>query len=172
MDLILTGRAVQAPEALGMGLANRVVPPGQALAASLALAQQLATLPQVCLRSDRMSALEQWGLSGGGRRRRRGAPRPRRHQQWRDARRSGSVCRRSRPRWRCARLTPRRGTSPVRRGRPTVAAFDFDGTLTDAGSVFPFLVSLRGPWPVLRAVAALSPGLLPRPSQEAPWPTR
>ena len=44
--------------------------------------------------------------------------------------------------------------------RPTVAAFDFDGTLTDAGSVFPFLVSLRGLWPVLRAVLRLSPALL------------
>ncbi len=62
MDLILTGRAVGAPEALTMGLANRVVPPGEALAAALALAHQLAALPQVCLRSDRMSALEQWGL--------------------------------------------------------------------------------------------------------------
>jgi enoyl-CoA hydratase len=63
LDLILTGRAVQAPEALEMGLANRVVPPGQALAASLTLAHELAALPQVCLRSDRISALEQWGLS-------------------------------------------------------------------------------------------------------------
>jgi enoyl-CoA hydratase len=63
MDLILTGRAVSAAEALQMGLANRVVPPGQALAAAVGLAQQLAELPQVCLRSDRMSALEQWGLS-------------------------------------------------------------------------------------------------------------
>jgi enoyl-CoA hydratase/carnithine racemase len=63
MDLILTGRAVTGPEALEVGLANRVVPPGQALAASLALAHQLAALPQVCLRSDRMSALEQWGLT-------------------------------------------------------------------------------------------------------------
>jgi enoyl-CoA hydratase len=63
MDLILTGRAVPAPEALEIGLANRVVPPGQALAASIALAHELAALPQTCLRSDRMSALEQWGLS-------------------------------------------------------------------------------------------------------------
>ena len=45
-------------------------------------------------------------------------------------------------------------------GRLTVAAFDFDGTLADGGSVFPFLVSLRGVWPVLRAVLRLSPALL------------
>jgi enoyl-CoA hydratase len=63
MDLILTGRAVAAPEALALGLANRVVAPGAALPAAVALAHQLAALPQVCLRSDRMSALEQWGLS-------------------------------------------------------------------------------------------------------------
>jgi enoyl-CoA hydratase len=63
MDLILTGRAVAAPEALTMGLANRVVAPGQALPAAVALAHELAALPQFCLRSDRMSALEQWGLT-------------------------------------------------------------------------------------------------------------
>jgi len=63
MDLILTGRAVPAPEALTMGLANRVVAPGEARAAAVALAHQLAGLPQFCLRSDRASALEQWGLS-------------------------------------------------------------------------------------------------------------
>ncbi len=45
-------------------------------------------------------------------------------------------------------------------GRPTVAAFDFDGTLTDGGSAFPFLISLRGLLPVLRATLRLSPGLL------------
>jgi phosphatidylglycerophosphatase C len=44
--------------------------------------------------------------------------------------------------------------------RPTVAAFDFDGTLVDGGSVFPFLVSLRGLWPVLRATLRLSPALV------------
>jgi phosphatidylglycerophosphatase C len=45
-------------------------------------------------------------------------------------------------------------------GPATVAAFDFDGTLTDAGSVLPWLVSLRGLWPVLRAVVRYSPALL------------
>ena len=45
-------------------------------------------------------------------------------------------------------------------GRPTVAAFDFDGTLTDSGSVFPFLVSLRGLLPVLGAMIPLAPALL------------
>jgi enoyl-CoA hydratase len=63
MDLILTGRAVTASEALTLGLANRVVAPGGARAAAVALAHQLAALPQFCLRSDRMSALEQWGLT-------------------------------------------------------------------------------------------------------------
>ena len=52
------------------------------------------------------------------------------------------------------------GRATAAAGRPTVAAFDFDGTLTDGGASFPFLVSLRGVWPVLRAVVALSPGLL------------
>jgi enoyl-CoA hydratase len=46
-----------------MGLANRVVPDGDALSAALELAQQLSRFPQTCLRSDRLSAYEQWGLS-------------------------------------------------------------------------------------------------------------
>ncbi|OBK23170.1 crotonase/enoyl-CoA hydratase family protein [Mycobacterium asiaticum] len=62
MDLILTGRAVKADEALAIGLANRVVPKGQGLQAAQELAAQLAALPQQCLRSDRLSALHQWGL--------------------------------------------------------------------------------------------------------------
>ncbi|MFE6860399.1 crotonase/enoyl-CoA hydratase family protein [Nocardia sp. NPDC057668] len=62
MDLILTGRAVDATEALQMGLVNRVVPVGESRSAAEELAAQLAALPQTCLRSDRMSALEQEGL--------------------------------------------------------------------------------------------------------------
>jgi len=62
LDLILTGRAVGADEALVMGLANRVVEDGQGLVVALALAQQLAALPQNCMRHDRLSAYEQGGL--------------------------------------------------------------------------------------------------------------
>ena len=63
MDLILTGRPVDAQEALQMGLANRVVADGEALSVALELAGQLSRFPQNCLRSDRLSACEQWGLS-------------------------------------------------------------------------------------------------------------
>jgi enoyl-CoA hydratase len=63
MDLILTGRAVGAAEALAMGMVNRVVPDGQALAATVALAGELAALPQTALRNDRLSVIEQWGLT-------------------------------------------------------------------------------------------------------------
>lgn len=63
MDMILTGRAVGAEEALAIGLANRVVPNGQARAAAEELAAELARSPQGCMRSDRLSALHQWGRS-------------------------------------------------------------------------------------------------------------
>jgi enoyl-CoA hydratase/carnithine racemase len=62
LDMILTGREVGAKEALDWGLANRLVPQGQALSEAIALAQQLTRFPQTCLRSDRRSSYEQWGL--------------------------------------------------------------------------------------------------------------
>lgn len=62
MDLILTGREIRAQEAFDIGLANRVSPAGQALSAALELAKQIAAFPQTCLRNDRLSAIEQWGL--------------------------------------------------------------------------------------------------------------
>jgi enoyl-CoA hydratase len=62
LDLILTGRGVSGEEALRMGLANRLVEPGGALDAALALARELARFPQRCLRSDRLSSYRQWEL--------------------------------------------------------------------------------------------------------------
>ncbi|GIK49417.1 MAG: crotonase/enoyl-CoA hydratase family protein [Hyphomonadaceae bacterium] len=62
MDLILTGRPVDAREALAIGLANRVAPAGEALAHAIALAKQIAAFPQTCMRHDRLSAIEQWDL--------------------------------------------------------------------------------------------------------------
>ncbi len=62
LDLILTGRPVQADEALAMGLVNRVVPPGTTLPTAVAWARELAALPQVCMRNDRLSAVNQTGL--------------------------------------------------------------------------------------------------------------
>ena len=63
MDLILSGRSVDAAEALAMGLINRCVPDGEALPAAIALAQQLSSFPQTAMRHDRLSVIEQWGLS-------------------------------------------------------------------------------------------------------------
>jgi enoyl-CoA hydratase len=63
LDLILTGRGVSGEEALRMGLANRLVPSGESLAAAISLAHEIASRPQAALRSDRLSSYEQWSLS-------------------------------------------------------------------------------------------------------------
>jgi enoyl-CoA hydratase len=62
LDMILTGRGVEGPEAHAMGLVNRLTKTGAALEKSLELAAQLAKFPQRCLRADRRSAYEQWSL--------------------------------------------------------------------------------------------------------------
>ncbi|MFC9755511.1 crotonase/enoyl-CoA hydratase family protein [Streptomyces sp. NPDC056921] len=62
MDMILTGRPVPAAEAYAMGLANRIVPPGEARGAAENLAREIAAFPQLCLRHDRLSVREQHGL--------------------------------------------------------------------------------------------------------------
>ena len=63
LDLILTGRAVQAEEALAIGLVHRVAPPGQALDVAWALAAQIAEFPQACMRADRATVYAQHGQS-------------------------------------------------------------------------------------------------------------
>lgn len=64
-DLILTGRGVWGQEALSMGLANRLTARGGALEAAVALGTEIAAFPQVCLRNDRLSSYEQWGMDLG-----------------------------------------------------------------------------------------------------------
>lgn len=62
MDLILSGRGVRGEEARMMGLANRLTEPGTALSHAIDLADTLVQFPQICMRSDRMSAYEQWDM--------------------------------------------------------------------------------------------------------------
>jgi enoyl-CoA hydratase len=65
LDLMLTGRGVDGVEAERIGLANRVVEHGQVLGAAIELATEIASLPQICLRSDRRSSYDQWSLDLG-----------------------------------------------------------------------------------------------------------
>ncbi len=62
LDLILTGRPVAAEEALAIGLANRVVPAGESRRAAESLAREIAAFPQACLRNDRASVYEGFGM--------------------------------------------------------------------------------------------------------------
>ena len=66
LDMILTGRPVEADEAQRIGLADRVVADGQALSAAIELAKQIAAFPQLCMNSDRMSAYRQWDFDLAG----------------------------------------------------------------------------------------------------------
>jgi enoyl-CoA hydratase len=65
LDMILTGRAVVAEEALAWGLANRLVPAGAALAEAQAMAAEIARFPALCMRTDRASSYRQWDLGLG-----------------------------------------------------------------------------------------------------------
>lgn len=63
LDLILTGRGVSGEEARQMGIANRLVAPGDALEAASSLAAEIASRPQAAVRSDRLSSYEQWSMA-------------------------------------------------------------------------------------------------------------
>ena len=65
IDLILTGRGIDGAEAERIGLVSRVTERGEALSTAVALAHELAALPQQCMRNDRRSAIEQWDLDLG-----------------------------------------------------------------------------------------------------------
>lgn len=62
LDMLLTARKVSGAEAVAIGLADRLVPDGQALAKAMELAHEIAAFPQLAMRSDRLSAIRQWSL--------------------------------------------------------------------------------------------------------------
>ncbi len=62
LDMILTGRPVSGEEALEFGLANRLVADGEALSAAQLLAKEISAFPQLCMRNDRLSSYQQWGM--------------------------------------------------------------------------------------------------------------
>ena len=63
--MLLTARKVGGAEAVAMGLADRLVPDGQALSAAISLAHEIAAFPQIAMRSDRLSTIRQWDLPEG-----------------------------------------------------------------------------------------------------------
>ena len=63
LDMILTGRPVEAAEALAFGLADRIAPAGEALAEAQRLAAEIARFPAACMRADRLSARRQWDFT-------------------------------------------------------------------------------------------------------------
>ncbi len=62
LDMILTGRAVDAKEAHAWGLANRLVPAGTARDAAVRMGKEIARFPELCMLTDRLSAYRQWDL--------------------------------------------------------------------------------------------------------------
>ena len=91
MDLVLTGRPVPAVEALGIGLVERLAPPGEALAEAVGLALRLAAHPQGALRAPAVVAGHGPGHARGISRRYR------RHRLWRSSRRCPPLLGRRRP---------------------------------------------------------------------------
>ncbi len=125
LDLILTGREVGAEEALTMGLANRVVPPGTSLDAAITLARSIGTHPQACLRADRRSSYDAVVPTGRVCAARRTPRRPRRSQIARP--RGRSLRRRRRPSRRTDRPGPPGGLAGTRQNSVKPRARRVDG---------------------------------------------
>ena len=106
LELILTGRAVSAEEALHIGLVNEVTEDGQALSRAVALARTLSGFPQTAMRNDRMSAIEQWELGRAAGNRQRGRLGAQDARQRRSVRRLGALQGRRRPPRRYCKLKP------------------------------------------------------------------